>query len=198
MNNLKGEKANSVKPELERQDTMSVEVRGIFLLQFTDRKCFGHVVGASKIIIKFRPEIVVKRLNPERKVGSIKEPDDCYSFVLNIADESDKDKYCVNASWKQCGVSWRSSTFGKCYEVFFPIFKAGDLSKEVGLIHKKHTACQNPENEVEFKHAEAVEVIFPKDATNEDKFILICTALTIDYRFYEENPNEVESEAKME
>jgi hypothetical protein len=174
----------------------------IFMQLLTDQVNFGLAVEASIIILiffyLFRPEIIIKRVNPERKIGAINEPSDCYNFLLNISDQTGKDKYCVNARCTQCGVGWRSSVFGKCYEVFFPIFEAGDLSKEVGLIHKKHTACENPENEEEIKDAEAVEVNFPKDATKEEKFLLMCTALTVDYRFYEENPNEVESEAKME
>ncbi len=118
---------------------------------------------------------------------------------MNIKDESGKEKYRIDANCHQCGIGWRGSAFGKCYEVFFPIFKMENPSRGMdaadGVIHKKLSAC---EVEKQIEDAEAVEVSFPKDATKEDKFLLICAALTIDYRYYEENPNEVESEAKIE
>jgi hypothetical protein len=83
--------------------------------------------------------------------------------------------------------------------VTFPIFRHDNHSRGVdaadGFILKKNSAC---ELEKEIEDPQTIEVVFPKDANKEDKFLLICTALNVDYRFYEENPNEVESEAKLE
>ena len=148
-----------------------------------------------------RPDITI--FHKDGTIGVIKEPKSIWNILYKIYDgnsdpKSDDYKYRVVASCFQYGVGWRGSIFGKCYETRFPIFHKNNDKSDIGfrdgLITKKFSACAKDDN---LKYPEALEIIFPNDATPEDKFLLICVALTIDYRFYEINPNEIQSEAKL-
>lgn len=150
-------------------------------------------------LIIFRPPIKITSKQDGKLIGKIIEPFMCTRFVMQLSNSEGKEKYRIDANSLQCGIGWRGSVFGKCYEIFFPIFRFDnpsiDLESADGYIHKKHTACIEEE---EIEDAEAIEVNFPKDSSDEDKFLLICTGINIDYRFYEQNPHEIVSEAKLE
>jgi hypothetical protein len=141
----------------------------------------------------------VKANSPSKIIGTVHEPFSCSHFTLQLKDDKEKDRYRIDASCCQCGIGCRGSIFGKCYQVFFPIFSASnparDLDGSDGLIHKRHSACSKDDD---FVNPEAIEIVFPEKATAEDKFMLICIGLLIDYRYYEENPHEVQSEAKLD
>lgn len=90
------------------------------------------------------------------------------------------------------GICFRNSLLGKCLETFFYVYKSDNDSKlegyKDGLITKKFSACANDDN---LEYPEAMEIIFPDDAKVEDKFLLLCVGVMIDYLFYNTNPNEL-------
>jgi hypothetical protein len=143
--------------------------------------------------------IITSKLPGDKPLAKLIEPFFCTRFVVSLTDPSGNEKFRVDSSSLQCGIGWRGSLFGKCYEVIFPIFRHDNPSVNFeaadGFITKKHSACAIDE---EVENAEDVEVHFPKHATAEDKFLLVCLALNIDYRFYEQNPHEITSEARLE
>jgi hypothetical protein len=169
------------------------------LLSFQKVSNFGPVAPSITIYLIRNPDIVLKYVNKEKEFARIIEPFTCYDLEMRILDNAEKEKYRIFAHGNQCGISWRGSVFGRCYEVYFPIFSSNNpsINKEGadGMIHKKHSACIDDDN---YESPEAIEVLFPKSSTPEDKFSLICLALCIDYKYYEENPHEVQSEAKLE
>jgi hypothetical protein len=100
----------------------------------------------------------------------------------------------------QCGICWRGSVFGQCYDVFFPVFFQDNPSQSIeaadAILHKKRAACKNVNDVI--TDPDTIEIIFHENFTPEDKFSLICVGLCIDFRFYEQNPFEVQSEVGLE
>jgi hypothetical protein len=129
----------------------------------------------------------------------INEPIECNRFLQIITDPNKNEIYRMDINYNQCGVGCRGSAFGKCYEVFFPIFKPDNPSRHIdaadAYIHKRHTACKE---EPFIENPEAVEIVFPRSAKSNEKFIILLLGILIDYKFYEDNPLEVTAEPELD
>jgi hypothetical protein len=121
--------------------------------------------------------------NNSNKLGKITEPykycDPTYVYE-NFAGQQ---KYTIIADCCQCGLFCR-----KCAETVFFIYNnfiSSEFSSKnsVGKITKKFSGCLKEM----LTDADNFEIIFPDDATPEDKLMLIGTALMIDFRYFEDN-----------
>jgi hypothetical protein len=125
--------------------------------------------------------------------GKIIEPLSCCDPRYNVYDKSGKLKYVIIADCCQCGLICRNSC-GKCSEVLFQIHKADkqvmDVNNTDGHIKRLFSGVVQEL----VSDADNFELIFPVDATPEDKLLLIGNVLMIDYRYYEDggsNNNQV-------
>jgi hypothetical protein len=131
-----------------------------------------------------RPSIVIK--NNNYYFGKIIEPFSCCDSIYDIYDSSDKTKWKISGNCCQCGLLFKNTICGKCAEVTFHIFSANDSSLDSsnskGYIKKQCSGIQELVSD-----ADNFELVFPKDATPEEKMMLIGTVLMIDYRHFEDN-----------
>lgn len=111
-------------------------------------------------------------------IGSVHDPFECCNPYYVVKDENKNVRYRILGSCCQKG-------FYCCSDIFFYIYPAGDsaMSEEnaIGKITKVWTDCPKEccTNANDF-HTE-----FPKDATAEDKLLLISVTLLIDYSLFE-------------
>jgi hypothetical protein len=120
-------------------------------------------------------------------LGRLYEPCTCCDPQFEIYNSKDEQKYMVTADCCQCGYCCRGTTCGKCSETVFAIHNAQKSSPTVenkdGVIKRVFSgAIQELVSD-----ADNFEIVFPVDATPEDKLMLIGTTLMIDYRFFEDN-----------
>jgi hypothetical protein len=120
--------------------------------------------------------------------GKIIEPYTCFDPKFNVYDKSGQLRYVIIADCCQCGFICRNSC-GKCSEVLFQIHKPGkevmDANNTDGHIKKLFSGTVQ---EI-VSDADNFHMVFPVDATAEDKLLLIGNVLMIDYRFYEDGGN---------
>jgi hypothetical protein len=128
-----------------------------------------------------RPEMNVtwNANNIERDIGSIKHPCTCLDFVFNIFNSRGDHVYKLNVPYCQRGIC--CGNLGRCYEVNIDIFKVAETEEPCGKIIKiaKCSSCVT--------NADTFNVFYPKDATPEEKMLIISATLMIDYTFFEDN-----------
>jgi hypothetical protein len=111
-------------------------------------------------------------------IGQIREPSPCCDPTLNIHSAGGDWKYVVKGDCCQCGICC------KCCEALFTIHSANKTEKTEenadGFIRKRFGGFKELISE-----ADNYEVIFPNDATPEEKLLLIAAVLKIDYSYYE-------------
>ena len=128
-------------------------------------------------IIK-RPEMTLTEVRTGRIVGSVHDPFTCCNPFYLVKDENKNVKYRVYGACCQKG-------FCCCSDVFFYIYPGGDCEMKeenaIGTITKKWTDC------VKECCTKANNFLteFPKDATPDDKILLIGITLLIDYTIFE-------------
>lgn len=122
--------------------------------------------------------------------GKVSEPWTCCDPQFNIQNEHGALRYVVSADCCQCGLFCRNYPCGKCSEAVFAIYdsKTQDKSEEnkVGSIKKLFSGCVQEM----VSDADNFEIVFPIDATPQEKLLLIGVVLMIDYRFYESNESD--------
>ena len=140
-----------------------------------------------------RPELSVywgQLDNTSCLIGKVKEPCTCVDINMDICDPGNNIRYAIQADGCQCGIVCRGSPCGKCSEVTFPIYNNNIEVKEFGnrngTIQRKFNGCAK----ATFTNADNFEITFPIGSSPEDKLLMIGTALMIDYRYYNEDPDE--------
>jgi hypothetical protein len=120
-------------------------------------------------------------------IGRIREPCSCCDPIFNVTNSKGEKRYIITAECCQCGIICNNSC-GKCSDVLFTIHKPGknEMTPQnaEGFIKKKFAGLQEL-----ITDADNFELIFPQDATPEEKFLLIGAVIMIDFRFYEDNGN---------
>jgi hypothetical protein len=132
-----------------------------------------------------RPEMTARNLNT--LLGKVVEPFTCFNPEYHIKDSVGNTKWKIHADCCQCGICCRTG-FGKCSDAIFPIYSGDKVefnpNSSEGHIKKLRKGCMELVSD-----EDNFELIFPQNATPEDKLMLISTVLMIDYRFYEDNGN---------
>jgi hypothetical protein len=131
-----------------------------------------------------RPVMKVFLKNPDYYVGSVKDPFSCCDLTFQTLNANNEKKFEMNANCCQCGICCRNGC-GACAEVQIPIYNASNNKKipenKDGLVRKAERDCAKSI----LTDADNFEITFPENATPEEKLLLICTTLMIDYRYYE-------------
>ena len=116
--------------------------------------------------------------NSGRVVGSVHDPFTCCNPFYEVKGENGEVKYRVFGACCQKG-------FYCCSDVFFFIYPGGDSEMKeenaIGTITKKWTDCIKET----YTNANNFVTVFPKDATADDKLLLIGLTLLIDYTLFE-------------
>jgi hypothetical protein len=133
-----------------------------------------------------RPEMTGILTKNKLPIGKVVEPCTLCDAEYKIYNQRDEFKFRIDGSCCQCGMCCKNSCCGKCSDVIFDVHNA---SKSIqtqenrdGMIKKKSGGIK------EFiSDADTFELIFPIDATAEEKLMLIGTVLMIDYRHFEDD-----------
>lgn len=137
----------------------------------------------------FRPEMKVYFKQNDQYIGKVVDPFSCCDAVFNMYSANNDLRYGVKTTACQCGICCRNGC-GMCSEVKFPIYNAKNNNwipeNKDGQIKK---VIKNFVKEM-ISDADNFEIIFPTDATPEDKLLMICMTLMIDYRYFEDNGNQ--------
>ena len=140
-----------------------------------------------------RPELTVywgTLDNTSNVIGKVLEPCTCIEIQMDLVDNASNSRFNIVADGCQCGICCRGSPCGRCSEVVFPIYKSSTQVKELGNcsgnIKRLFPGCLKSVA----TDADNFDVVFPIDASPEDKMMMIATALMIDYRFYNEGPDD--------
>lgn len=140
-----------------------------------------------------RPELNVfmskSDTNPEHKViGKIWEPYSCSRVLVNVNDEH-REIYRFDIDRTQPGISCRAFTCGAIESVDFPIINIDNNG--VGIIDGEIKRMGRTYDEAVIgSDADCYDIIFPKNATAEQKFLILATSLLIDFRYFEDTEEE--------
>ena len=130
-----------------------------------------------------RPEMRVFVTETNTLLGT-KEAFTCCDPLFYVYDKDGKAMYYVETNCCQCGFMYRNSFLGKTDECIFFIYDVNNNENPIGEINKKAAVSQ-------LSIADNYSVLFPKDATLEQKILLTITGVMIDYQYFENNTNTV-------
>ena len=131
-----------------------------------------------------RPEMKVYMAETKTLFGTIEEGFSCCDPIFNIYDKDGKTIYTINSDCCQCGFMCRNNCLGKTDECVFFIYDENNKENPIGEINKKAAESQ-------LSIADNYSVMFPKNATVEEKLLLTIAGMMIDYQFFENNTNTV-------
>ena len=131
-----------------------------------------------------RPEMRVFITETNTLLGTIEEGFSCCDPIFNVYDKDGKVIYNIETDCCQCGFMCRNNCWGKTDECVFFIYDVENKSNPIGEISKKAASSQ-------LSIADNYSVIFPKNATLEQKILLTVAGVMIDYQYFENNTNTV-------
>ena len=124
-----------------------------------------------------RPEIKVKFCKNKNICGKIVLTFSCGNTKYEIYDGKNQLKYIVDTDYCQPGILFTKNCCGYLPNVIFDILNEKEYT--VGTIERKPGAFE------EFMRVlDCYQIFFPKDATFEDKFLLICTTFMIESEIF--------------
>ena len=118
--------------------------------------------------------------------GKIVLPFSCGDTKYKIYDGNNKLKYIVDTSFCQSGIICSKNCCGNMSKVTFIIYN--EKEEKDGTIKRK------PGSFKQFIHViDCYEINFPKNATFEDKFLLICSVFMIENEIFRSKCRSLES-----
>lgn len=123
-----------------------------------------------------RPEMKIYLSQNNKYIGYIKEPCTCCDIETEIYSKADELRYTINGNCCQYGLCCGSSA-EKIAEIEFKIKQQGQV---VGAMRKLNASMGEY-----FSKADSYKIAFPLDANPEEKMLLICAGLMIDYQNFE-------------
>ena len=132
-----------------------------------------------------RPEMLVRSGVNNQPFGRIKQPFTCCDPEFTLFDNTGTIRYIIHGDCCQCGLLCANNFCGKLSEVIFNVYSAANREVPCGSITKKRATTTEL-----VTSADSYQINFPKDATPQDKILLIVSGLMIDYQFFEETASE--------
>lgn len=117
--------------------------------------------------------------NPQgRTIGTVQYPWNCCNEEFLVLTNAGI-RYKIVGNCCQMGMMCNTS-IGRCMEVLFDIYRIENPDTPCGKIIKvaKCTSCVT--------NADTFNLFYPKDATPEEKMLLISCTLMLDYSFFED------------
>jgi len=132
-----------------------------------------------------RPELTVRYVEDgkDEYVGKIKDPWTCCNVVNEIYDKDNNLKYIIDGSCMQIGMHCKGP-LECCETIDFDIkTPSGEV---VSTLQKRSPGCAK----AMLSEADNFAVHFPANATKEDKALIMCCVLFLDFRYFEEKPQK--------
>lgn len=126
-----------------------------------------------------RPAIVISSADTNKQIGKIMEPCNGCDPQYVCYDKDDNIKYIVKINCCQC-----SLICCKCSDAVCDVYKGNSMEKQEGNFIKYYSCMEVINN------AGTWNVRFPSDATGDDKILLICACLFIDYKYFIESKSD--------
>jgi len=129
-----------------------------------------------------RPEITVTYVEDGKSeyIGKIRDPWTCMNIVNEIYDKDNNLRYTIEGSCCQIGMHCKGP-LECCEKIDFELkIPSGDI---VAGIQKKSPGCL----QAMVSDADNFSVHFPANSTKEDKALIMCAVLFLDFRYFEEN-----------
>lgn len=129
-----------------------------------------------------RPEMLVSYVEngSSSLLGKIKDPWNCCDLVLDVFDKDENLKYQINGNCCQLGLccKWPCEP---CQTIDFEIrTPSGD---RIAGLQKRSAGCMKSM----LTNADNFSLQFPHNATAEDKALLMCAVMFLDFRHFEEH-----------
>ncbi|EAS05396.1 scramblase (macronuclear) [Tetrahymena thermophila SB210] len=133
-----------------------------------------------------RPEVEVNVVDNGQNLyaGKVVNPFYCCDLGVHVYDRAHNLKFIVEGSCCQCGVLCRPWPCESCQTVYFDV-KSPDGTVLSNLI-KRSPGCLK----ACITNLDNFSVVFPPNASVEDKALLTATALLINYSYFEETPQQ--------
>ena len=132
-----------------------------------------------------RHELKVRFLRNQNICGKIILPFSFGDTKYKIYNGMNKLKYIVDTEYCQAGILCTKNCCGYLPDVVFDIFN--DKKENVGTIERKPGAFD------QFMHVlDCYQIFFPKEASYEDKFLLICTVFMIESEIFRDKWGSLE------
>ena len=127
-----------------------------------------------------RPEAVIKIISSNKILGQIKMPCSMGDTVYQIYNSKNKLKYTIDADYCQTGIICMKNICGCLPEVYFEIYeKKDDRNQVTGNIHRIPGKFENF-----MPVLDCYQIIFPINATGEERFLLLCSVFLIEYQIF--------------
>lgn len=125
-----------------------------------------------------RPEYEVRN-NNNNVLGKIVLPFSFGDTRYKIYDDKDKLKFLVDTEYCQPGILYPKNCCGYMPEVYFDIYSENNENEKIGFIERR------PGEFKEFMHVlDCYQIVFPKNSSFEDKFLLICSVFSIEKEIF--------------
>lgn len=133
-----------------------------------------------------RPEVEVSIVEGGQNIyaGKVVNPFYFCNLGVHVYDRTGNLKYMVEGSCCQCGVLCSPWPCESCQTVYFDV-KSPD-GTVLSTLTKRSQGCFR----ACFTNCDNFSVIFPPNASVEDKALLTATALLINYQYFEQTPQE--------
>ncbi len=136
-----------------------------------------------------RPELGVHLTNEKKHLGTITEPFSCSRVLINASDGNGDLIYKFDIDRSQQGIACRAFTCGAIESVDFPIIKV-DKNGETEVDGEIKRMGRSYDEAVIGSDADCYDIVFPKTATPQEKFLILSTTMLIDFRFFEDTEEE--------
>ena len=137
-----------------------------------------------------RPEMNIKLAKDKKTIGKIIEPFSCSRVLIDTRNESNEPLYKFDIDRTQPGISCRAFTCGAIESVDFPIQKINKQTGEYEIDGEIKRMGRSYDEAVIGSDADCYDIVFPKDATAEEKLLILSTTLLIDFRYFEDTEEE--------
>jgi len=132
-----------------------------------------------------RPEMTVTYVEDGKSeyIGKIKDPWTCFNIINDIYDKDGNLKYKIEGSCLQIGMHCKGP-FDCCETIDFDI--KSPSGEVISTLQKRSPGCVK----AALSDADNFAVHFPANASKEDKALIMCAVIFLDFRYFEEKPNQ--------
>lgn len=142
-----------------------------------------------------RPQMIGQFAHNKEVFGKVKDVYTCCDPLIHVLNKDNTVRYRITGDCSQCSFFCRGCC-GKMFETMFSIYNGtGSIkgAKPIGQIKR-----QIAKIEYLITDADSYEIVFPEEASSEEKLILISAVLMLDYQYYESNiPSSNKQNSKM-
>jgi hypothetical protein len=133
-----------------------------------------------------RPEILVTwtENGKDEYLGKIRDPWNLCNLLVDIHDKNNDIKYKIDGSCCQLGLFLKGWPCDPCQTIDFDI--KSPSGETVSHLQKRSQGCFK----AAISDADNFSVFFPPNATKEEKALIMCSVIFLDFRYFEENPNQ--------